>query len=137
MSALTVFETLDEVRGAVGRDLGTSGWVELTDERLAAYAEATGDETPGAPPLLALALTNFFLPQIVEVRGASMGVNYGAAEVRFPARAGVGDRLRGQATLVACEELPKCIQTTIRISVEVAGQPQPACVVDSLSRWFP
>jgi hypothetical protein len=138
-SPATVFETLDEVRAAVGRDLGTSAWHRLEPAQLDDFAGATGTPTSedGVPPLLVLALTNLFLPQIVEVRGASMGVNYGTGEVRFPSAAPTGSRVRGGAVLVACDEIRGGIQTTMRITVEVDGSEDPACVVDSLSRWYP
>jgi acyl dehydratase len=131
--AQTVLDSLDEVRAAVGRHLGTSDWLEITPERLDRFAAATGDRDHG---YLALALTNLFLPEIVEVRGASLGVNYGTASVRFRAPLLVGSRVRGTAELVACDEIPGGVQTTIRITVEVEGAGHPACVVDSLSRWL-
>jgi acyl dehydratase len=131
--AQTVFDSLDEVRAAVGRHLGTSDWLEITPERLDRFAAATGDRDHG---YLALALTNLFLPEIVEVRGASLGVNYGTASVRFRAPLLVGSRVRGTAELMACDEIPGGVQTTIRITVEVEGAGHPACVVDSLSRWL-
>jgi acyl dehydratase len=131
--AQTVLDTLDQVRAAVGRHLGTSDWLEITPERLDRFAAATGDRDHG---YLALALTNLFLPEIVEVRGASLGVNYGTASVRFRAPLLVGSRVRGTAELVACDEIPGGLQTTIRITVEVDGADHPACVVDSLSRWL-
>lgn len=142
--AQTVFDSLDAVRGAVGRDLGTSGWVTLTLTQVARFAAATGDGTgddhdeqsTAAPPLLVLSLTNRFLPEIVEVQGASMGVNYGTGPVRFPAVASVGSRIRGRATLVACDDIPGGIQTTMRVTVDIDGSDDPACVVESLSRWF-
>jgi acyl dehydratase len=131
--AQTVLDSLDEVRAAVGRHLGTSDWLEITPDRLDRFAAATGDRDHG---YLALALTNLFLPEIVEVRGASLGVNYGAGSVRFGAGLPVGSRVRGTALLVACDEIPGGVQTTIRITVEVDGAHHPACVVESLSRWL-
>jgi acyl dehydratase len=131
--AQTVLNSLDEVRAAVGRHLGTSDWLEITPERLDRFAAATGDRDHG---YLALALTNLFLPEIIEVRGASLGVNYGTASVRFRAPLLVGSRVRGTAELMACDEIPGGVQTTIRITVEVEGAGHPACVVDSLSRWL-
>ena len=131
--AQTVFDSLDEVRAAVGRHLGTSDWLEITQDRLDRFAAATGDRDHG---YLALALTNLFLPEIVEVRGASLGVNYGTGSVRFRAPLLVGSRVRGTAELVACDEIPGGVQTAIRITVEVDGADHPACVVESLSRWL-
>ncbi len=97
---------------AVGRDLGTSDWLEITQERVDQFADATGDhqwihvdpERAAAGPFggtiahgyLTLSLSNALLPEIVEVRGVSMGVNYGANKVRFPAPVPVGSRIRAQ-----------------------------------------
>ena len=131
--AQTVLSSLDEVRAAVGRHLGTSDWLEITPDRLDRFALATGDCDHR---YLALALTNLFLPEIVEVRGASLGVNYGSGSVRFGAPLLVGSRVRGTAELVGCDEIPGGVQTTIRITVEVDGADHPACVVESLSRWL-
>ena len=131
--AQTVFNSLDEVRAGVGRRLGVSDWLDVTPDRLEGFAAATGDRDHG---YLALALTNLFLPQVVEVRGASLGVNYGTGSVRFDAPLRAGARVRGTAELAACEEIPGGIQTTILITVEVAGAGRPACVVESVSRWL-
>ena len=131
--AQTVLSSLDEVRAAVGRHLGTSDWLEITPDRLDRFALATGDSDHR---YLALALTNLFLPEIVEVRGASLGVNYGSGSVRFGAPLLVGGRVRGTAELVGCDKIPGGVQTTIRITVEVDGADRPACVVESLSRWL-
>jgi acyl dehydratase len=151
--AQTVFESLDEVRAAVGRELGTTDWLEITQERVDTFAEATGDhqwihvdveraqrESPFGGPIahgyLTLSLSNLFLPQLVEVRGVSLGVNYGTGKVRFPAPVPVGSRVRGTARLAECDDIPDGVQTTITITVEVEGSDKPACVVESLSRWL-
>ncbi|HET6833860.1 MAG TPA: dehydratase, partial [Acidimicrobiales bacterium] len=126
--AQTIFTSLDEVRAAVGRRLGVSDWLEIAPDRLERFTAATADHDRG---YLALALTNLFLPQLVEVRGASLGVNYGTGTVRFPAPLLAGSRVRGTAELVACDEIPGGVQTTILITVEVDGGDQPACVVES------
>jgi acyl dehydratase len=131
--AQTVFNSLDEVRAAVGRRLGVSDWLEITPDHLEGFAAATGDRDHG---YLALALTNLFLPQVVEVRGASLGVNYGTGSVRFDAPLRAGTRVRGTAHLAACDEIPGGVQTTILVTVEVDGAGRPACVVESLSRWL-
>ncbi len=89
-----------------------------------------------ASEYLILSLSNHFLPQILEVRGISMGVNYGVDRVRFPTRVGAGDRLRATADVVDARPVPGGAQTTIRITVEAAGHPKPACVIDSVSRWL-
>lgn len=133
-----IFATPDELAPAVGRHLGTTGWTTVTDAQLADYAAATGDvaDDGAVPPLLLLALTNLFMPELVEVRGVDLGVNYGTAEVRFPAPAPTGRRLRASAQLTACEPVRGGVQSTIRITVEAEGVDTPVCTVDSLSRWF-
>ena len=149
----TVFESLDEIRAAVGTTLGTSDWFDVTQERVNLFAEATGDhqwihvdveravkESPFGGPIahgyLTLSLTNLVLPQVLEVHGVSLGVNYGTGKVRFPAPVPVGSRVRGTAELTACDEVTGGVQTTIVITMEIEGGTKPACVVESLSRWL-
>ena len=149
----TVFASLDELRAAVGTTLGTSDWFEVTQQRVNEFAEATGDhqwihvdverataESPFGGPVahgyLTLSLTNLVLPQVLEVRGVSLGVNYGTGKVRFPAPVPVGSRVRGTAELTACDDIAGGVQTTIVITMEVEGGAKPACVVESLSRWM-
>jgi acyl dehydratase len=135
----TVFESLDEVRAAVGATLGTSRWIEVTSEQVERFSAATGathDEVGVVPPYLVLSLTNLVLPELVEVCNTSLGVNYGTGRVRFDAALPVGGRVQGTAVLVACDDVPGGVQTTIRITMEVEGGTKPACVVESLSRWL-
>jgi acyl dehydratase len=86
---------------------------------------------------LTLSLVNRFLPEIIEVRGISMGVNYGCDKVRFPATVPVGARVRGSGELIKTESIKGCVQSTVRVSVEVEGQDRPACVADTISRYYP
>jgi len=150
--AQTVLNGLDEVRAAVGRDLGTSDWLEITQARIDLFAEATGDHQwihvdpvrAAAGPFgstiahgyLTLSLSNAFLPEIVEVQGIAMGVNYGVGKVRFPAPVPVGSRIRAQATLAAVDDVAGGVQATIVITVELEGSAKPACVIESISRFL-
>ena len=150
--AQTEFDGLDQVRDGVGRDLGTSSWLEITQERVNQFAEATGDHQwihvdpvraaagpfggPIAHGYLTLSLSNALLPEIVEVRGVSLGVNYGANKVRFPAPVPVGSRIRAQVTLAAVEDVPGGVQTTMVITIEIEGGTKPACVIESISRYL-
>jgi acyl dehydratase len=150
--APTVLDGLDQVKAAVGRDLGTSGWLEVTQSRVDQFAEATGDHQwihvdparAAAGPFggtiahgyLTLSLSNAFLPEIVDVRGVSMGVNYGVGKVRFPAPVLVGSRIRAQATLTDVVDVTGGVQTTILITVEIEGGTKPACVIESISRFL-
>ena len=147
------FTTLDDLREATGVHLGWTDWMEITQERVNLFADATGDhqwihvdvdranaESPFGGPIahgyLTLALSNLFLPQLIEVPGASAGVNYGTGKVRFPSPVPVGSRVRGGAEIIAVEEIAGGLQTTIAITIEVEGGDKPACVIESLSRWL-
>jgi len=132
MSAQTVLDGEAAVRAAVGHDLGASAWFELTDDRLRHFAEATGDSTA---TYLAVSLSNMFLPQIMEVRGFAMGINYGTEAVRLGPRPQAGDRLRGRATLVAVRDVNGGLQTEIAITVESESGGR-SCTIESLSRWL-
>ena len=150
----TVFTTPRDLLAAVGKPLGASDWLEIRQERIDGFADATGDhqwihvdpERAKSGPFgktiahgyLTLSLVNCFLPQIVEVRGVSMGVNYGCEKVRFPAPVPVGSRVRGVGQLVAAEEVKGgAVQATVRVTVEIEGGAKPACVVDTISRFVP
>jgi acyl dehydratase len=149
----TTFESLDDLRAAAGTHLGWTDWLEITQERVNLFADATGDhqwihvdaarataESPFGGPIahgyLTLALSNLFLPQLIAVPAASAGVNYGTGKVRFPSPVPVGSRIRGGAEIAAVDEIPGGLQTTITITIQVEGQDKPACVIESLSRWL-
>ncbi len=150
----TVFENPSQLAGAVGAHLGYSDWLEISKQRIDLIAEATGDhqwintdpERAKSGPFgatiahgdLTQSLVNFFLPQIVVVQGISMGVNYGADRLRFPAPVPVGSRVRGGAELISAEEVKGgAVQAVIRVTVEIEGGERPACVIDTISRYYP
>jgi acyl dehydratase len=150
--ALTVLDGPQAVLDATGTHLGFSDWLEITQERVDLFAEATGDRQwihvdPAkakdgpfggtiAHGYLTLSLSNLFLPQIVEITGFSMGINYGANKVRFPAPVPVGSKVRGGAELLAVEEIPGGLQTTVLITIEIDGGTKPTCVIESISRYL-
>jgi len=80
---------------------------------------------------------NLFLPQIVDVQGISMGVNVGCGKIRFPSPVKVNSRIRGSGELVEASEEKGGVQAVIRVTVEIEGSDKPACVVDTISRYFP
>jgi acyl dehydratase len=136
----TVFPDLDSLLSAGRRDLGLTEWVELNRSVLTDFAAATwspgGPNDNVAPPMLLLSLTNRFLPDLLEVQGASSGINYGTGPVRFDAPARAGDRIRAGAMLLEAVEVPGGVQSSVEIRIEVQGSDQPACTVESLSRWL-
>lgn len=131
---MTRIDGPDGLRAAAGRTLGTTEWLDISADRLVQFADAVGSTE--AREFLALSLSNFFLPQIMQVEGFSAGVNYGCDRVRFPQAVDAGDRLRASADLVEVTEVNGGFQTLVRITIEVEGSDQPACVIDSLSRWL-
>ena len=149
----TVFKTPFELEAAVGQRLGESEWLTIEQDRINQFADATGDHqwihvdpekakdgpfgATIAHGYLTLSLVNMFLPQIVDVQGISMGVNYGGERLRFPAPVKVGSRVRGVGELVAVENVKGGVQATIRVTVEIENNDRPACVVDTISRYYP
>ena len=146
------FGSPQELVTAVGRRVGPTDWVSVAQSHIDAFAEATGDrqwihvdvERAGRGPFggtiahgyLTLSLVNRFLPQLVEVHGAAMGINYGCDRVRFPAVLRAGARVRGAAEILEVEEFASGVQAKIRVTVEVEGGDKPVCVADTLSRWY-
>ena len=84
-----------------------------------------------------MSLVNFFLPDLIEVRGFSHAVNVGADRLRFLAPVKVGSRIRGTGEIVSVEEVKGGVQSVVRVMVEIEGSDKPACVVDTISRYFP
>jgi len=150
----TVVGSPSELLTLQGVDLGVTGWVPVTQDQVNLFADATGDhqwihvdverataESPFGGPIahgyLTLSLVNLFLPQLLEVRGASMGVNVGLDKVRFPSPVPTGSNLRGRGEIVAVSEAKGGVQVTVRVTVEIEGGAKPACVADTVSRFLP
>jgi acyl dehydratase len=149
----TVFKHPSELLQAVGKSLGHSEWLLIDQERINLFADATGDhqwihvdpvKAKDGPfgaciahGYLTLSLVNLFLPQIVDVQGIAMGVNVGCGKIRFPSPVKVGSRVRGSGEVVEVEEVKGGVQAVIRVTVEIEGNDKPACVVDTISRYFP
>lgn len=149
----TIFKSPDEILAAVGQPLGQSEWLTITQDRINKFADATDDHqwihvdpvrakagpfgAPIAHGYLTLSLMSKFLPQIIEVRGMKMGVNYGTDKVRFPSAVKAGARIRGKGELVAAERTKDGgIHAIIRVTVEIENEAKPACVADTISRYY-
>ena len=149
----TVYSHPQDLLAAAGQSLGHTDWLDMAQERVNLFADATGDHqwihvdpqrakdgpfgATIAHGYLTLSLANLFLPQLMEVQSVSMGVNYGCDRVRFPAPVPVGSRIRGAGEVVSAEEVKGGIQVVVRITVEIEGGERPACVVDTISRFYP
>ncbi|MET8137059.1 MULTISPECIES: MaoC family dehydratase [unclassified Streptomyces] len=143
---------LDELRKLAGGDLGTSEWIEVTQERIDTFADATGDhqwihvdprraaEGPfGAPIAHGYLTLSLFIPlftELLEVEGVTTKVNYGLNKVRFPAPVKAGSRIRLVARLTSVEDVPGGVQIAVDGTVEIDGGGKPAAVLQSLSRFY-
>ena len=152
MSLFTV-DNLSDLLGSVGQELGPSDWMLVDQGRINRFAEATGDhqwihvdaEKAAQGPFgstiahgyLTLSLANFFLPQLLHVENISMGVNYGCNKVRFPAPLPVDSRIRGIGEIISAEDVKGGVQVVVRVFIEIEEGARPACVVDTVSRFYP
>ena len=140
-----------EMKSLVGEHLGFSPWMEISQERVNQFADATGDhqwihidveratkESPFGGPIahgyLTLSLAPVLLPQVVISTGFKMGVNYGCNKVRFMSPVPVGAKLRLGVTLQAVEDIAGGIQTTYAFSFECEGAAKPSCVAEVILR---
>ncbi|GAA2572776.1 MULTISPECIES: MaoC family dehydratase [Streptomyces] len=143
---------LDELKKLAGSDLGTSEWIEVTQERIDTFADATGDhqwihvdpekakEGPfGAPIAHGYLTLSLFIPlftELLDVQGVTTKVNYGLNKVRFPSPVKVGSRIRLVAKLAEVEDVPGGAQITVEGAIEIEGGSKPAAVLQSLSRFY-
>ena len=149
----TLFDNPAALLDAVGQHLGYSDWETISQQRINQFADATGDHqwihvnpekaaegpfgTTIAHGYLTMSMANLFLPQIMQVDNTSMGVNYGCEKVRFPAAVPVGSRIRGGGEIISAEEVKGSVQVVVRMTIEIESGERPACVLDTISRFFP
>ena len=150
--ATRVITGTDELKILVGEHLGYSDYMEITQDRVNKFADATGDHQwihvdverakagpfggPIAHGYLTLSLGPVLYPTIVRIEGFSMGVNYGANKVRFPAPVPVGARLRLGVKLLAVEDITGGVQTTMEFTFECEGASKPSCVAEIIFRSY-
>ncbi|MDC2957865.1 MaoC family dehydratase [Streptomyces sp. NPDC001260] len=143
---------VEELKKLAGSDLGTSEWIEVTQERIDTFADATGDhqwihvdperaaQGPfGAPIAHGYLTLSLFIPlftELLDVQGVTTKVNYGLNKVRFPSPVKVGSRIRLAGRLAEVEEVPGGVQITVDGTIEIEGGTKPAAVLQSLSRFY-
>jgi acyl dehydratase len=149
----TTIEGIAGLKALVGQHLGYSDYREITQEQVNLFADATGDhqwihvdperavrESPFGGPIahgyLTLSLGPMLAPQIMQVSGVKMGVNYGANKVRFPSPVPVGSKVRLGAELKEVEDIPGGAQVTMVFTFEVEGAPKPSCVAEIIFRYY-
>jgi len=146
-------QALADLTALVGTEIGTSDWMEITQERIDAFAEATNDhqfihvnpelaaQTPFGGTIahgyLTLSLTVALAAEVEMPTGSPMmGVNYGSDRIRFPAPVPVGSRVRARVAIAGVNEVPGGIQINRTVTMEVEGQEKPAMVAETLVRLY-
>lgn len=145
---MKVYEGLEQLEADLGRHVGYSDWMEITQERIDAFAEATGDhqwihvdparaaEGPYGRTIAHGYLTLSLLPvlgaEVMEIRGFAMMINYGVDKVRFPAPVPVGSRIRAGIELTSLERKSSGVQLNSLVTVEVEGSDRPAVVAETV-----
>jgi acyl dehydratase len=143
-----------ELKALAGTDLGRTGWLDVTQERVDAFADATDDrqwihvdpERARTGPFggtiahgyLTLSLLIPMFGELLEMRGIGMAVNYGLNKVRFPSPVPVGGKIRLAARLGEVEDVPGGgVQLLADFTVEIDGRDKPACVAQAVYRYYP
>ena len=148
---MRIFNGFDEIRSAVGTEIGASEWIEITQERIDKFAEATCDEQwihidqdrakqelPGgktiAHGLLSLSLAPMFIREVMGLKGLKSTLNYGADRIRYLAPVPSGSRLRGRTTIAEVEDVPPDgLKVNYHLVIEIEGGKRPACVAELIA----
>jgi acyl dehydratase len=145
---MRTFTTFDELAEAVGEELGTSDWHEITQEQVNAFADATGDhqwihvdvERAKAGPFggtiahgyLTLSLVPWLGSQVFSLETPGAKLNYGVNKVRFPSPVPVGSKIRARVSVAEVTDIPAGKQMLLGYVIEIEGQDKPACVAETV-----
>ena len=149
----TIIDGIDGLKAKVGDHLGFSDYLEVTQEQVNTFADATGDhqwihvdperaskESPFGGPIahgyLTLSLLASLSSQVLVVTDTVMGVNYGLNKVRFPSPVPVGSKVRLTATLKSVEEVAGGLQLTLSAVIEREGGDKPVCIAEPVYRYY-
>ena len=143
---------IDDIKARVGEELGVSGWHEVTQEAIDAFAEVTGDhqwihvdperaaQTPFGGTIAhgyyTLSLAPRFSYELYRVENVAFALNYGLNKVRFPAPLPVGSKVRMRATIASVEDIAGGIQMATALTFEREGGDKPVCVAETLVRVY-
>ena len=148
---MRIFDGFDEIKSAVGTEIGASEWIEITQERIDKFADATCDEQwihvdqdraklelPGgktiAHGLLSLSLAPMFIRSVIGLKGLTNTLNYGADRIRYLAPVPAGSRVRGRTTIAQAEDVPpNGLRVNYRMVIEIDGGERPACVAELIA----
>lgn len=143
-----VLRSLEDIEAAIGVELGPTDWLEITQERIDAFADATGDQqwihvdpdraSSGpfgrtvAHGYLTLSLIPLLVGQLLSYETGGARLNYGLNKVRFPRPLPVGARVRARAMIVDVGDVPAGTQVVTRATIEIDGEDKPACVAETV-----
>ncbi|MGV0791680.1 MaoC family dehydratase [Mycolicibacterium sp. XJ1819] len=149
---MKTFDGIDELASAEGSQLGPTEWLEITQERVNLFADATEDhqwihvdpERAANGPfggtiahgLLTLSLLPHFSHQLYTVKNVAMAINYGYNKVRFITPVKVGSKIRARAEISKVDKLDGAVQVTMTTTVEIEGSEKPAAVAESIARFM-
>lgn len=156
MSGNVTVTSVEALKELVEREIGVSDWLEITQERVDLFADATGDhqyihvdperaaQTFFGGTIAHGYLTLSLLPELNKSRtgvqidlGGRMSVNYGVNKVRFPAPVRVGKRIRARSKLIDVQEIgDEAVQMTYQQTIEIEGEDKPACVAETIGRVY-
>src|SRR5271155_4035279 len=149
-----VVENPQALRQFVGREIGVSEWLRISQERVVQFAEATEDRqwihldaaraiaespygTTIAHGFLTLSLISHFTKDVIQIAsGVKLAVNYGLNRVRFPAPVKVGSRIRATIVLQGLKESAESFEATLRVTIACEGADQPSCVAECIVRYY-
>src|SRR5260370_13513093 len=152
---MRIFSDFNEIKSAVGTEIGISDWIEVTQDRINLFAEATCDEQwihvdqerakqelPGgtniAHGLLSLGLAPLFIRSVVGLKGLRNTLNYGADRIRYLAPLPAGSRLRVRVTISEAEAMPPDgLRVNYHLVIEIEGGKRPACVAELIALHYP
>jgi acyl dehydratase len=151
---MQIFGNFDEIKSALGTEIGASDWIEVSQERINQFAEATCDEQwihvdqerakkelPGgttiAHGLLSLALAPLFIRSVMGLKGMRNTLNYGADRIRYLTPVPAGSRLRGRLTISKAEDVPPDgLRVNYHLVIEIEGGTRPACVAELIALHY-
>jgi acyl dehydratase len=145
--------TFEELPALAGREIGVSDWVEIDQDRVNKFADATGDhqwihldverakkEMPGGKTIahgyLTLSLIPWLAGNFLRIEGVTRGINYGSNKVRFTGMVPVGSRVRARSKLLSVEPRGGGMQLTSEVTIEIEGAPRPACIAETIGIVF-
>ncbi len=139
---------LKDVGTLIGKEVGVSDWLQITQERVNQFAEATGDFQwihvdveratreiggPIAHGYLTLSLIPFLSAGLVNLTGVTRGINYGSDKVRFTNMVRVGKSVRLRQTLMSADAKASGVQLKYLCTIEIEGEDRPACVAETIT----